>query len=162
MVQRRSRTTVARRQRRRVRAAALPAAALALALGLAACSGGDGGGPAAPATAAAATAPRPCSPAMLTIGTPRIGQTVRQDRPEVRVDLTGAKIVNQTTTRIEGDQGHLHLLVDGKLVSMNYGLSQRLPQLPPGQHVVQVEFVAADHAPFDPRILTQAAFVVAG
>ena len=163
MVQRRSRTTVARRQRRRVRAAALSAAvALALALGLAACSGGDGGGPAAPATAAAATAPRPSSPAKLTIVTPRNGQTVHQDRPQVRVDLSGAKIVNQTTTRIEGDQGHLHLLVDGKLVTMNYGLSQRLPQLPPGQHVVQVEFVAADHAPFDPRILTQAAFVVAG
>ena len=160
MVQRRSRTTVARRQRRRVRAAALSAAAaLALALGLAACSGG--GGPAAPATTAAATAPRPSSPAKLTIVTPRNGQTVRQDRPEVRVDLTGAKIVNQTTPRIEGDQGHLHLLVDGKLVTMNYGLSERLPQLPPGQHVVQVEFVAADHAPFDPRILTQAAFVVA-
>jgi hypothetical protein len=162
MVQRRSRTTVARRQRRRVRAAALTAAvAFALGLGLAACSGGDGGAPAAPATTTA-TAPRPSSPAKLTIVTPRNGQTVRQDRPEVRVDLTGAKIVNQTTTRIEGDQGHLHLLVDGKLVSMNYGLSQRLPQLPPGQHVVQVEFVAADHAPFDPRILTQAAFVVAG
>jgi hypothetical protein len=163
MVQRRSRTTVARRQRRRIRAAALSAAALALALGLAACSGGgDDGGPAAPAATAAATAPRPSSPAKLTIVTPRNGQTVPRDRPEVRVDLTGAKIVNQTTTRIEGDQGHLHLLVDGKLVTMNYGLSQRLPQLPPGQHVVQVEFVAADHAPFDPRILTQAAFVVAG
>ena len=162
MVQRRSRTTVARRRCRRVRAAAPTAAvALALALGLAACSGCDGGGPAAPATTAAATAPRPSSPAKLTIVTPRNGQTVRQDRPEVRVDLTGAKIINQTSTRIEGDQGHLHLLVDGKLVTMNYGLSQRLPQLPPGQHVVQVEFVAADHAPFDPRILTQAAFVVA-
>ncbi|HEY6710115.1 MAG TPA: hypothetical protein VJB61_21295, partial [Actinomycetota bacterium] len=107
MVQRRSPTSVARRQRRRVRAAAL---ALALALGLAACSGGDGGGPSAPATTAAAEAPRPSSPAKLTIVTPRNGQTVHQDRPEVRVDLTGAKIVNQTTTRIEGDQGHLHLL----------------------------------------------------
>jgi hypothetical protein len=44
---------------------------------------------------------------------------------------------------------------------MNYGLSERLPQLTPGQHVLQVEFVAADHAPFEPRILTQAAFQVA-
>jgi hypothetical protein len=30
----------------------------------------------------------------------------------------------------------------------------------PGQHVVQVEFVAADHAPFEPRVLAQAAFDV--
>jgi hypothetical protein len=43
---------------------------------------------------------------------------------------------------------------------MNYGLNERLPTLTPGQHLVQVEFVAADHAPFDPRVLTQAAFTV--
>jgi hypothetical protein len=43
---------------------------------------------------------------------------------------------------------------------MNYGLNERLPTLGPGQHLVQVEFVAADHAPFDPRVLTQAAFTV--
>lgn len=79
----------------------------------------------------------------------------------VRLDLRGAEIVDKTTTRIRGDQGHVHLYVDGKLVTMNYGLRERLPQLTPGQHVVQVEFVAADHAPFEPRVLTQAAFEVA-
>ena len=141
---------------RRARAAVL----LAAALGLAACSSGDGGSAEPAATTAVAT--RPSSPAKLTIETPRNGQTVHQDRPEVRLELVGAKIVNQTTTRIQGDQGHIHLVVDGKLVNMNYGLRQRLPQLTPGQHVLQVEFVAADHAPFDPRILTQAAFTVTG
>ena len=129
------------------------------ALGLAACSIGDVGS--AQPSATTAVAARPSSPAQLTIETPRNGQTVRQARPEVRLELTGAKIVNQTTTRIQGNEGHIHLLVDGKLVTMNYGLRQRLPQLPPGQHVVQVEVVAADHAPFEPRVLTQAAFQVA-
>ena len=129
---------------------------LAAALGLAACSGG--GGSAQPAATTAAT--RPSSPAKLTIETPRNGQTVHQDRPEVRLNLVGAKIVSQTTTHIQGDEGHIHLIVDGRLVNMNYGLSQRLPQLTPGQHVLQVEFVAADHAPFEPRVLTQAAFQV--
>ena len=144
---------------RRLRAAVLLAA---LALAVAACSGGgDDGGPDAPATTAAA-ADRPSSPAKLTIETPRQGQTVDQDRAQLTLALDGGKIVNQTTTRIQGDEGHIHLHVDGKLVDMNYGLRQRLPQLPPGQHVVQVEFVAADHAPFDPRVLTQAAFQVAG
>jgi hypothetical protein len=141
---------------------ALAAVLLAVAaLGLAACGGGDGGdgGTAAPATTAA-IAPRPSSPAKLTIESPRNGQTVTQDRPELRLDLAGGRIVNQTTTRVQGDEGHIHLLVDGKLVAMNYGLRQRLPRLSPGQHVVQVEFVAADHAPFDPRILTQTAFKV--
>jgi hypothetical protein len=144
--------------RRRVWAAAVLAVAV---LGLAACSGGDGGGSAASATTAAPAAPRPSSPAKLTIVAPRNGQTVKEGA-ELRLGLAGAKIVNQTTTRIQGDEGHIHLLVDGKLVNMNYGLRQRLPELAPGQHVLQVEFVAADHAPFDPRILTQAAFTVAG
>jgi hypothetical protein len=144
---------------RPARAAALVAAALALTL--AACSGG-GGGSASTAAPAAPAADRPSSPAKLTIVSPRNGQTVNQDRPELLLGLKGGKIVNQTTTRVQGDEGHLHLYLDGKLVTMNYGLHQRLPKLPPGQHVVQVEFVAADHAPFDPRVLTQTAFQVAG
>jgi hypothetical protein len=141
---------------RRARTAVLLAVA---ALALAACSSGNGGSTEPAATTAVAV--RPSSPAKLTIETPRNGQTVRQDRPEVHLKLVGAKIVSQTTTRIQGDEGHVHLLVDGKLVNMNYGLTERLPQLTPGQHVLQVEFVAADHAPFEPRILTQAAFQVA-
>jgi hypothetical protein len=160
MEPRRSRPTVARRQRRRARATVLSAALLlALVPGLAACSGGNGGGSATTSTAAAA-ADRPSSPAKLTIVSPRNGQTVHGDRPEVRLDLTGAKIVSQTTTHIQGDEGHIHLIVDGKLVNMNYSLSQRLPELTPGTHVLQVEFVAADHSPFDPRVLTQSAFTV--
>ncbi|HEV8425458.1 MAG TPA: hypothetical protein VGS14_09765 [Actinomycetes bacterium] len=142
---------------RQVPATILLAVAL---LGLASCSGGGPGGAARPPGATTVAADRPSSPARLTIVTPRNGQTVRQAQPELRLGLDGAKIVSQTTTRIQGDEGHIHVLVDGKLVAMNYGLRQRLPQLPAGQHVVQVEFVAADHVPFEPRILTQAAFQV--
>jgi len=148
---------VTHRRRRALAVALLAVAGLAVA----ACSGGDGGGSAATATTAAPAAPRPSSPAKLTILAPRNGQTVKEGA-EVRLGLDNAKIVNQTTTRIQGDEGHIHLLVDGKLVNMNYGLRQRLPELAPGQHVLQVEFVAADHAPFEPRILTQAAFAITG
>ena len=79
---------------------------------------------------------------------------------EVRLALTGAKIVSQTTTRIRPDQGHIHLLVDGELVAMNYDLDERVPNLSPCHHLAQVEFVAADYAPFDLRVLTQAACTV--
>ena len=103
---------------------------------------------------------RPSSTAKLTILAPRNRQTISRQADEVRLGLVGAKIVSQTTTRIRPDQGHIHLLVDGKLVAMNYSLNEQLPNLTPGQHVVQVEFVAADHAPFEPRVLTQAAFTV--
>ena len=145
----------------RTRTAVLLAVA-GLGLALTACSGGNSGGSDAPATTTAVAAARPSSPAKLIITRPKNGQTVRQQRPELHLELDGGKIVSQTTTRVQGDEGHIHLHVDGKLIDMNYGLRQRLPQLPPGQHVVQVEFVAADHAPFDPRVLTQAAFKVAG
>ncbi len=137
--------------------AALTLAALATLL-LTACSGSGGSGGSAAAPATTALAARPASTAKLTILTPRNGQTVSSQTPEVRLGLKGAKIVAQTSTRIQPDQGHVHLLVDGKLVAMNYGLNERLPKLNPGQHVVQVEFVAADHAPFEPRVLAQAAF----
>jgi len=144
----------------RTRTAVLLAVA-GLGLALTACSGGNSGGSDAPATTTAVAAARPSSPAKLIITRPKNGQTVRQQRPELHLELDGGKIVSQTTTRVQGDEGHIHLHIDGKLVAMNYGLRQRLPALPPGQHVVQVEFVAADHAPFEPRILTQAAFEVA-
>jgi hypothetical protein len=127
------------------RTTCLALAALAVVL-LGACSSG-GGSTSAPAPATLAARPRN-------------GQTISRQTPEVRLDLAGARIVSHTTTRIRPDQGHIHLLVDGKLVAMNYGLNERLPDLTPGQHLVQVEFVAADHAPFDPRVLTQAAFTV--
>jgi hypothetical protein len=141
-----------------------PLAALALAaLLLAACSGSGGsssGG--SPPPTSSATLQRPRSTAKLTIVAPHNGQTVKGEDLTLHLGLKGAKIVPQTSTHIRPDQGHIHLLVDGKLVAMNYALTERLPTLPAGQHVVQVEFVAADHLPFEPRVLTQAAFQVSG
>jgi hypothetical protein len=139
----------------RPRATCLALAALAVVL-LGACSSA-GGSTSTPAPTSMAA--RPTSTAKLTILAPRNGQTLSRQSSQVRLGLAGAKIVAHTT-RVRPDQGHLHLLVDGKLVAMNYGLNERLPSLTPGQHLVQVEFVAADHAPFDPRVLTQAAFTV--
>jgi hypothetical protein len=140
----------------RPRTSCLALAALTVVL-LGACSS-TGGSTSTPAPTSVAV--RPTSTAKLTILVPRNGQTLSRRSSEVRLSLAGAKIVSHTTTRIRPDQGHIHLLVDGKLVAMNYGLNERLPSLTPGQHLVQVEFVAADHAPFDPRVLTQAAFNV--
>src|SRR6266536_2001818 len=104
--------------------------------------------------------PRPSSPAKLTIVSPRNGATVPASGAELDVHLTKAKIVNLTTRNITPTEGHIHVLVDDRLVAMNYKLSGKLPKLDPGTHVVKVEFVAADHLPFDPRVLTQAAFLV--
>ena len=95
---------------------------------------------------------RPSSPAVVTIVEPAAGQTV-SGTVHVVLSLTGAKIVNQTSTNIRPDEGHVHLFVDNVLKSMNYGLEQDL-QLPPGTYVLSAEFVAADHAPFNPRVVS--------
>jgi hypothetical protein len=93
----------------------------------------------------------------------RAGQTFRGDPASivVRLQLVGGRIVPLTSTRLRPDQGHIHLFVDGALVSMGIGLSRAL-ELVPGRHVLQAEFVAADHAPFRPPIRTSVAFRVAG
>jgi hypothetical protein len=67
--------------------------------------------------------------------------------------LTGATIVAEATTAIRPDEGHVHLYLDNQLVSMNYGLEQDVP-VTPGTHVLRAEFVAADHAPFSPRVIS--------
>jgi hypothetical protein len=96
---------------------------------------------------------RPSSPAVISIVQPASGATVSGTTVHVALSLTGAKIVSQTTTNIRPDEGHVHLFVDNVLVSMNYGLEQDLP-VHPGTYVLTAEFVAADHAPFNPRVVS--------
>jgi hypothetical protein len=78
----------------------------------------------------------------------------------VRVKLTGARVVPASTTNITPDQGHLHITLDGEIVAMNFGLSDQLTGVTPGIHTLQVEFVASDHLPFDPRVIEQVTFKV--
>jgi hypothetical protein len=146
----------------------LPAALALAALVLAGCSGGgsSSGGQSSSGQASATTAgniaDRPASTGKLAIEAPRNGQVVKGSNLTLKVDLTGAKVVPATTTKIVPNQGHLHVTLDGKLISMNYGLSEKLPKMSLGTHLIQVEFVASDHLPFDPRVIKQAAFQVNG
>jgi hypothetical protein len=145
----------------------LTAALAFAALVLAGCSSGgssSGGSGQGSATTGAsnATADRPSSTGKLSIESPRNGQVVKGGDLTLRLNLQGARIVQPTTTNIRPDEGHVHVMLDGKLISMNYKLSEKLPKLTNGTHVIQVEFVASDHLPFDPRVLTQAAFQVNG
>jgi hypothetical protein len=122
---------------------------------LAACA--QGGGSAVPTQGVATLGPRPSSPAQVEILQPGAGATVTGSTVHVVLKLTGAQIVSQTTTAIRPDQGHVHLYVDNVLVSMNYGLEQDIP-VHPGTYVLKAEFVASDHAPFDPRVVSQQVF----
>jgi ABC-type glycerol-3-phosphate transport system substrate-binding protein len=132
---------------------------LALALALAACGGSDGGGSGATDTTSTPSE-RPSSTAELSIVSPAVGDVVHGSTVDLRVKLRGAKLVPVTTTDIVPDEGHLHVILDDKLISMTEGLEQSIPDVPPGDHRITVEFVASDHAPFDPRVVTVVAFEV--
>jgi hypothetical protein len=118
-----------------------------LVLVLAAC-GGSSPGTSAPATAGG---PRPSSPAVVSIVQPGPNASVTGPAVHVELKLENAIIVPATSTNLKPDEGHVHLYVDNVLVSMNYGLTQDL-SLKPGTYQLKAEFVAADHAPFDPRV----------
>ena len=120
---------------------------LALALAATGCTGD--GAPSHPTIAS--TGPRPSSPATVEIVSPAPSTTVEGDTLHVALRLNGGTLVPQTTTVIRPDEGHVHLYVNNVLVSMNYGLEQDIP-VQPGSTVLKAEFVAADHAPFSPRV----------
>jgi len=124
---------------------------------LASCSGDEEGGT---APTGASAADRPSSPAELSIASPTVGEVVEGSTVDLRVELRGATIVPGTTTDIVPDEGHLHVLLDDTLISMTEGLEQAIPDVPPGDHRITVEYVATDHAPFDPRVIAVVAFEV--
>jgi hypothetical protein len=135
----------------------------AVAISLAACSAGGPASadpglvsapPGASGTSIVAPTPsgsRPASPAVIAITSPAQGALVEGATAHIVVSLKGAEIVAATSTNVRPDRGHVHLYVDNVLVSMNYGLEQDLP-VRPGTYVLKAEFVAADHAPFNPRV----------
>lgn len=144
-----NRTLSSMRGARRLLLAAAAAAAAAL---LAGCS--------AKTQSSAPPAPeRPSSTAKLTILSPAPGASISGKTLHVRLALTGAVIVPQTSTHLTPGRGHVHLLLDGRVVSMAYGLNQDVA-VTPGPHLLQAEFVATDHFPFNPRVIATVTFTV--
>jgi hypothetical protein len=119
-------------------------------------------GPTATVSPPAPTRPRPASTASIAFRQPTDGQTVRGDEVAIIIGLRGGHIVDTTTTDLAPDAGHIHLSLDGALVSMTFGTVQvvDLRSASPGAHVLEAEFVAADHGPFDPRVTASVSFDV--
>lgn len=126
-----------------------PLAVIVLALAavlVSACGGTTPTHPAIPSTG-----PRPSTTATVEIVEPAPATTVNGPTAHVVLRLNGARIVQETDIAIRPDEGHVHLYVNNQLVSMNYGLEQDIP-VSTGTLVLKAEFVAADHAPFNPRV----------
>jgi hypothetical protein len=105
------------------------------------------------------TVNRPTTTAKLRIVRPAANEQTGPDTT-VEIELQGARVVPQTSGPLRPDEGHIHVSVDGKLVSMAYETTQELHALTPGSHTLQAEFVAADHVPFRNRVTAAVIFQV--
>jgi hypothetical protein len=101
---------------------------------------------------------RPHSTAKLKVIEPKPGAVERPGRIEVKLDLIGGRITKVVTTRIKPDVGHIHLRLDGETITLLGSLDQKVSVKKKGPHLLEAEFVAADHGPFDPRILSAVNF----
>jgi hypothetical protein len=102
---------------------------------------------------------RPSTTARLAIVAPTANEVTSSDIT-VKLELQGAKVVDRTSGKLSATEGHIHLSLDGQLVSMAFGTSQDLHSITPGQHTLQAEFVAVDHQPFANRVVAAVIFQV--
>lgn len=136
---------------RRTNAAAMLVAACLLAVS---CTGGTA------TTTPTQTTNLIASTATVKILAPKDGQVIHGSTVDVKVDLVGGKLVLQTTTDIQPDEGHLHILIDDRLLTMTASLDQKVPDVSPGPHLLKVEYVAGNHLPFDPPVFDAVGFKV--
>ena len=104
---------------------------------------------------------RPSTDAEITILSPRPHQVLRGNPAAilVRLRVTGARIVAQTSTHLSPDKGHIHLYLDGMLAAMAYATSTTI-YASPGRHRLQAQFVAVNHGPFSPPVTASVTFRV--
>ncbi|TMK86215.1 MAG: hypothetical protein E6G44_04290 [Actinobacteria bacterium] len=105
---------------------------------------------------------RPATAARLEILSPRPGEVLHGDPAylDVRVRVDGGRIVPFTSRLLTSDEGHLHVFIDGELEAMTAGLDSRIQIDRTGDHQLEIQFVAVDHAPFDPPVLANVTFDV--
>jgi len=102
---------------------------------------------------------RPRSTATLSILEPKSGAELSTRTVVVQLTLVGGTITKIVTTNIQPNVGHIHIRLDGRTITLLGSLTDPVP-VTPGPHIVEAEFVAADHGPFSPRVLSAVSFTV--
>ena len=110
-------------------------------------------GTACASSSAKPQAQRPSTTATVQILSPTAGQVVTGSTLHVVLQLNGGTIIpTSTATPIGTNEGHIHLLDNGSVISMAFSTQQDI-SLTPGPHLLEAEFVASDHLPFSPRVI---------
>jgi hypothetical protein len=106
-------------------------------------------------------ASRPTTGAQLLIISPTPNQ-VTGPNVTLKFQVIGGIVLNpaQVTGPLRGDQGHIHVSLDGKLIQMAYSTQTQLTGLTPGPHAVQASWVATDHLPFANQVVADVLFTV--
>jgi hypothetical protein len=122
--------------------------AVVVLLGLSAC---------APDSSNAKTVDRPTTDAKLQILSPEPNASTGAS-VTVKLQLDGASVVPATKAAgVNPSEGHIHVYLDGKLISMAFALTQVVP-VTPGTHTIQARFVASDHRPFANQVEAAVSF----
>ena len=145
-----------------------PTARLATIIGLTIVTiAGCGGGTAtttASTTSTTIKGARPTTSAQVTIEAPTADQVINGTTVAVKLKVTGAEIISDHggahNDEVKPDEVHVHLSLDGRLVSMTFGDSDELKDLTPGSHTLTAELVANDHAPFANKVEATTTFTV--
>jgi hypothetical protein len=108
----------------------------------------------------AATTDSSGSTATLAIVEPSKGEVIAGDTLTVGIDLQGGTSVAGASTDVRPDTGQIYVSLDGRLLSMTFSANEVFGAsgLTTGSHVLEAEFVAADHLPFQPRVVERVMF----
>jgi hypothetical protein len=106
---------------------------------------------------------RPTTAAKLLILSPTPNEVTGPD-VTLRFQVIGGTVLapSQVTGPLRGDQGHIHVALDGKLVQVAYSTQAQLTGLTPGLHTIQASWVATDHLPFANPVVVDVIFTVRG
>jgi hypothetical protein len=111
---------------------------------------------------ASAGSSRPVTDARLVILQPTPNEVTGPNVTLTFSVVGGTVLPAQVAGPLRGDQGHIHVSLDGKLVQMAYSTQAELTGLSPGPHSIQAAWVASDHLPFRNPVVAAVLFQVQG
>lgn len=138
-----------------------PAVAVLVVLGCALSACGSAARPTSVATPAFTPGPahHVSSPVRIALTSPVSDEVITGSTLHVALTVAGGTITQAYSTDISPTVGHVHLYLDGRLVSMAYSTATDLPVDPGAEYSLYAEWVASDHLSFTPRDVTPKIYV---